>query len=125
MISRRSLLAFLGLAPLAPTIPAVADAAAPQVPEPVLADTDSYIGHGIVGWSDYRPDSMFFVTVKNLSTKEVTTATTTGNVFRFPVRDRFHHFKVTVAAITRDGSKQYTPHYTLDFADGDPVDMFA
>lgn len=115
MINRRTLLALLGLAPLAPTVPAVA-----AVP-PTVDDTDSYTGHGIVQWSDHYPDSLFYVVVKNQTTGDVCTYTTMAHSIRFRVRSRFHHFRVSVHAIARDGSKQYTPHYDLDFAEGDPV----
>lgn len=106
MITRRTLLAALGLSGLLPAIPAVASIP----PEPLKHC-------GVIRWERVPNAVLYIVEIKNQSTGLLLTynAGDSGkNILRFAIADPLHVFRVSVKAIGFDCQKIRTPNYTVD-----------
>lgn len=112
MINRRTLLAMIGLGAVAPSIPAVAaEPAAPPAP---------FKGHGVVTWEPVPDGLMYYVSIKNHQTREITSyfgSHRDGGTFRFDVSDPTHVFTVKVTAVSLDGRTLSVPRQMLEFVE--------
>lgn len=105
MINRRTLLAAIGISPIAAALPAIA--AAPRLT-------------GVVRWQEIAGASLYQITVRNRSTGALLDYIVNPNsknyepIRRFPVHDPYHVFNVQVHALMDDGRLR-SPGAMLDF----------